>query len=143
VLEETNENQTYYIKLVSDDAINTLSGYLLADMKPIKIIPWVSGETVSPAVDKLFRLSWTARQCGVIFQSHCPDCWKLNASTARCFRIDWSAAANSNYPNDGLIAGLQGSRFIKPAGLALKKLIVDERGVPPPKISVWGHSWGS
>jgi len=20
---------------------------------------------------------------------------------------------------------------------------VDERGVPPPKISVWGHSWGS
>jgi pimeloyl-ACP methyl ester carboxylesterase len=60
-------------------------------------------------------------------------------SSAGVFRIDWSDGAVANYPAN---TGLQGSRFIKPAGKAIASLL-SKASVSRLNVRVWGHSWGS
>lgn len=138
VLDTTVEATTYYARLVNTTVLS-LSGSLVADFKALKVIPQKSGTGPSASVDNYFVCHGRMDSAGS-FSTLTDLLSKKVGGTARFFRVDWSGAAAANYPSS---FGLQGSRFIKPAGVALKNLVIDQKGVGASRSTVWGHSWGS
>jgi pimeloyl-ACP methyl ester carboxylesterase len=147
VLRDTAQNTTYYMRLTNSSGASSRVS-VQTDLKEIKVYP--RGPAVSTSTDNYFIIhgresNYDDRRIQNLLTSLAV---RVNDPNSRYFRVDWSAAAASNYPSLLLIPGLQGSRFIVPAGRALKKLVVDPlpaggQGVPASRISVWGHSWGS